>query len=283
MRVSRPSSYIEQPLLEAHRQPVSLGRYALRRKLGAGASSTVWAAYDPEDDHEVAVTLMRSLRGRDGQRDELADQARAWQQVDHPNVAKISDVGVFGDPRDDSGRRAGVFVVRELISGVALQRWLDTLPAGPATTNQLLEVFCAAGRGLAAAHAAGLVHRDTCPASMIMGYDGVVRLVDFAGRDALPMGPADGVEAPRYPAPELQQGSTPDAFADQYSFCASLLDALHGHGARVNRRLRTVLARGMAEDPQHRWPSMDQLLHAIGRARSGWYRAVTSMLGDRAA
>lgn len=268
-------------MLTARHQPVSLGRYALRRKLGAGASGTVWASYDPESDREVAVTLMRTLRGRDGERAELADQARAWQRVEHPNVAAISDVGMFVDPRDGTGRCAGVFVVRELVSGVALQRWLDTLPPGPGTTSPILGVFLAAGRGLAAAHAAGVVHRDICPASIIVGYGGdTAQLIDFAGCDALPMGPGDGIETPRFPAPELRQGAAPDARSDQYSFCASLHAALAGHGARVSRRLRNVLARGMADSPQERWPSMDALVQAIARARSGWYRAV---LGDHAA
>lgn len=284
MVVDRIHTYTEERLLTARREPVSLGRYALRKKLGAGASSTVWASYDPETDREVAVTLMRTLRGREGERAELADQAVAWQQVDHPNVAAISDVGMFVDPRDETGRCAGVFVVRELLSGVALQRWLDTLPPGPSTTGPILEIFQAAGKGLAAAHAAGLVHRDVCPASIIVGYGGdSAQLIDFAGHDALPMGPSDGVEAPRYPAPELRTGAEPDALGDQYSFCASLRAALEGHGARINRRLRQVLARGMAESPQERWPSMQALVQAIGRTRSGWYRAVSSVLGDRAA
>ncbi|MCA9652106.1 MAG: protein kinase [Myxococcales bacterium] len=282
--MDRRLSYTEERLLMARGEPVSLGRYGLRRKLGAGASSTVWAAYDPEEDHEVAVTLMRTLHGRDGHRDELAEQAAAWQRVDHPNVAKISDLGTFVDPRDGTGRCAGVFVVRELVSGVALQRWLDTLPPGPNTTAAILEVFCAAGQGLAAAHGAGVVHRDVCPASIIVGYDGKsAQLIDFAGHEALPMTPSDGVEVPRYPAPELRQGREPSVLSDQYSLCASLLAALRGHGARVNRRLRQVLERGMAEAPEQRWPSMAALLQAIGRTRSGWYRAVSSVLGDRAA
>lgn len=269
---------MEQPLFMARREPVSLGRYALRRKLGAGASGTVWAAYDPEVDREVAVTLMRS-RGR--AREELAQRARAWQRIDHPNVARIRDVGLFLDPRDETGRRMGVYLARDFVAGVDLQHWLDAQPPlrDATDTAHLLALFCAAGRGLAAAHAAGLVHRDHCPASVIVGHDGVARLVDFAGPDARPMSPSDRDATPRYPAPEVRAGAEPDARADQYSFCAALWSALsRDPSAAIEPRLRRALERGMAARPEERWPGMEELLRAIERSRSGWFGAVTSAL-----
>lgn len=271
-------SDVEQPLFTARHQPVSLGRYALRRTLGAGASGTVWAAYDPELEREVAVTLMRT---RGSARAELVERARAWQRIDHPNVAKISDVGLFLDPRDPTRRRMGVFLVRELVPGVDLQQWLNTLPEprDAAVGDRMLALFVAAGRGLAAAHAEGLVHRDFCPASVIVGHDGVARVVDFGSAEARPMSPTDRLEVPRYPAPELQAGTRSDARADQYGLCASLESALSREGAVViESRLRRVLERGMSERPEERWPGMDELLRAIERSRSGWFGAVASAL-----
>lgn len=269
----------EQPLLMAQRKPVSLGRYALRRKLGAGLCGTVWAAFDPESGREVAVTLMRSSGPA---RARLAERARAWQRIDHPNVAKIRDVGLFLDPRDTTRRRSGVYLMRDFVPGVALQTWLDGLPVrlDPSATERVLALFCAAGRGLAAAHAQGLVHRDPCPASVIVGHDGVARVVDFGGPDARPMSPSDLESVPRYTAPEIRRGEVPDARADQYGFCAALLAVLQRDpSVRIDRRLRATLERGMAERPEDRWPAMDELVRAIERSRSGWFRGVAQVLG----
>lgn len=271
----------EQPLLMAQRRPVSLGRYALRRKLGGGVSGTVWAAFDPETGREVAVTLMRASGPA---RAQLCERARAWQRIDHPNVAKIRDVGLFLDPRDTTRRRSGVYLMRDFVPGVALQTWLDGLPTplDAAAIEHVLALFCAAGRGLAAAHAEGLVHRDPCPASVIVGHDGIPRVVDFGGPEAKPMTPSDLDVAPRYPAPETRRGEVPDARADQYGFCAALLATLDRDArAPLDRRLRAALERGMAERPEDRWPSMDELVRAIERSRSGWFRGVAQALPRR--
>jgi len=270
---------IEQPLLMAQRRPVSLGRYALRRKLGGGLSGTVWAAFDPEAGREVAVTLMRASGPA---RERLAERARAWQRLDHPNVAKIRDVGLFLDPRDATRRRSGVYLMRDFVPGVALQQYLDGLPAKLelADVDRVLTLFCAVGRGLAAAHAAGLVHRDPCPASVILGHDGVPRVVDFGGSDARPLTPSDLDVAPRYFAPETRRGEVPDARADQYAFCAALMAVLtRDPGTPLDKRLRAALERGMADRPEDRWPAMDELLRAIERSRSGWFRNVAAALG----
>lgn len=271
---------MEQPLLMAQRKPVSLGRYALRRKLGGGRSSTVWAAYDPESGREVAVTLMKASGAA---RERLVEQARGWQRIEHPNVAKIRDVGLFLDPRDATRRRTGVYLMRDFVPGVPLQQWLDGLPTPlePLDVDRVLALFCAVGRGLAAAHAEGLVHRDPCPASVILGHDGMVRVVDFGCPEARPMTPSDLDVAPRYPAPETRRGHEPDARADQYSLCAALMAVLtRDPGVRLDRRLEQALRRGMAEDPEERFATMDELLRVIDRRRSGWFRGMAAALGE---
>jgi serine/threonine-protein kinase len=91
------------------------------------------------------------------------------------------------------------------------------------------------------------------------------------------MAPSEFDEMPRFPAPELRTGAAPDARADQYSFCASLRDALQRPtGLRVSRRLRDVIARGMAERPEDRWPSMVELLRALHRSRGGLLHVIAS-------
>ena len=275
-------AYLDEPLLGSTDAPSSMGRYALCRALGSGASGTVYAAYDPEAEREVALNLMVSLRSRGAsQRAELVAEARRWAAIDHPNVAPVLEVGTYADPRDGSGRRSGVYVARALVPGIDLQRWLDTLPANvdTATSHLVLDLFIAAGRGLAAAHSAGLVHRDFRPAYVIVGYDGRARLVDFGSPDAVPLIAFED-DAPRYPAPELRLGAPADARSDQYSFCAALGDALaRVSGGRVSRRVRDVLTRGMAERPEERWPSMDELLDALRRQGSGLFRRMAAALG----
>jgi eukaryotic-like serine/threonine-protein kinase len=274
------TTYLDQPLFGSANAPHSLGQYALRHVLGASASCTVYAGRVPEEGREVAVSLFVALRSRGPEaRARLLDEARAWGRLDHPNVARVVDVGTFSDPGDPAGRRCGVDTVRTLLPGMDLQRWLDTLPANvdAPLVQQVVDLFCAAGRGLAAAHTAGLVHRDFRPVNVVVGYDGRAQLVDFASGDAVPLAPSGNGELPRYPAPELRSGATADARSDQYSFCAALSDALSRlRGCRVSRRVREALARGMAEVPEQRWASMDELLRALDRSNSGLLRVLSA-------
>jgi serine/threonine protein kinase len=275
------SAYSEVPLHATHEDMGSLGRYALRHELGGGASGTVWSAFDPETDREVAVTLMRTRLGHADDRSAVLQRAEAWAALHHPAVAQIHEVGLFVDTRQRDRPRIGVYVVRARVAGVDLQRWLDALPANlePPATATIIDLFCEAGRGLAAAHRVGLVHRDFCPASVIVDYAGHAHLVDFAATGALPMHPSPSDENPRSPAPELRRGAVADARSDQFSFCASLRDALTRQpGVRLSRRLREVIERGMADRPEDRWPTMDALLDAVQRSRGGWLRVLTAAL-----
>ena len=280
------ANYLDQPLFGSATAPQSLGRYSLRHAVGSGASSTVYAGRVPEEGIEVAVALFVTLRSRGAEaRNQILTEAERWRGLAHPNVARILDVGTFVDPTDRSGRRSGVFIVRPLLPGIDLQRWLETLPANAEASvmQQVVDIFCAVGRGLAAAHAAGLVHRDFRPASVIVGYDGRPQLVDFASNDAVPLAPSASDEVLRHPAPELRTGAPADARSDQYSFCASLWDALARRVSRPNRRVREALARGMAENPEHRWPSMDELLRALDRSNSGLLRVLTAAFSSKPA
>lgn len=274
-------AHIDQPLFISEHELRSLGRYALRRVVGSTASGTICAAYDPEAGIEVAIHLMRTLPGRPEACARIGEQARACAAVVHPSLPRIHEVGTFVDAAHPSGRSVGVFVVRDLLPGMDLQRWLDTVPANAdaSAIERLLDLFVCAGRGLAALHAAGLVHRDVRPANIVVGYDGRAWLTDFASPDAVPVRASLCEEAPRHPAPELRQGAEADARADQWSWCASLHAALARHGGlRINRRVRDALARGMSADPADRWPSMDDLLREVQRRRSGIFSAVASVL-----
>lgn len=249
----------------------SIGRYGLRKVLGTGASGTVYAGFDPETGRDVAINLMLAGRKADAV-DALLYEARTWASLDHPHLLHVHEVGTYVDPRDPT--RRGVYVVRDIVSGMDMQRWLDAL-AQPVTISpsQLLGMFLDAGGALAAAHDAGLVHGGFSPASILVGYDGHVTINDFASRYAKPMGDTDQFTAVAYSAPEVHEGARHSRMSDQYSFCAALSTSLDRiKPGKAPKRIQAILDRGMSADPTERWPSLEALLSALGRTRHGLLR-----------
>jgi tetratricopeptide (TPR) repeat protein/predicted Ser/Thr protein kinase len=143
-----------------------LGRYVVVDRLGAGGMGTVYVAYDMQLARRVAIKVLRpDRRGEDAQA-RLLLEAQTMARLTHPNVLAVHDVGTFGD---------GVFVAMEYVEGRTLKDWLkDKHP-----WRETLGVLKAAGRGLEAAHAAGVVHRDFKPANVFLGNDGRVVVGDF--------------------------------------------------------------------------------------------------------
>src|SRR5262249_49627761 len=127
----------------------AIGRYALVEMIGRGAMGSVYVAHDPQLDRKVALKVVRSERY--AQRDvraRLSREARAMAKVTHPHVVTVYDAGELDD---------GVFIAMELVEGDTLARWLA---AEERPWREIVRMFVAIGRGLAAAHAAGIVHRD---------------------------------------------------------------------------------------------------------------------------
>ena len=146
--------------------PHRVGRYAVLRRLGIGGMSTVYRAYDPELDRQIALKLVRGGADvHDASR--LVREARSMAKISHPNVATVYDAGLFED---------AVFIAMELIEGPTLDRWLWTTPR---PWTEILRMYLLAGRGLAAAHDAGLVHRDFKPDNVMVGSDERPRVLDF--------------------------------------------------------------------------------------------------------
>jgi serine/threonine protein kinase len=145
----------------------TLGRYVLLEKLGAGGMGEVFAAYDPQLDRKVALKLLRggALSAEEGKA-RLLREAQAMARLQHPNVIAVHDVGVFGER---------VFIAMEYVEGETLADWLR----GARTWDEVVRVFVQAGSGLAAAHRAGLVHRDFKPDNVLLGADLRPRVVDF--------------------------------------------------------------------------------------------------------
>jgi tetratricopeptide (TPR) repeat protein len=310
----------------------------------------VYAAYDPELDRKVAVKLLRVKPGNgvslvEGRQRTLRE-AQAIARLSHPNVVVVYDVGTYRDQ---------VFIAMEFVEGNTVSYWVQ---AQPRAWQEVLKVFMAAGRGLAAAHDKGLVHRDFKPDNVMVGGAGQVRVMDFGlarqlndkdpqsprrntdpqpsvRPDAVPIaeagdqstmvlntvageasGPietperADMFEAsltrtgammgtPAYMAPEQFLGVGTDARTDQFSFCVALYEALHGQRpfggntlyaltnnvvqgkvreapahARVPAWLRRVVLRGLRSNPAERYPSMGELIEALGKNPSVQRRKV---------
>jgi tetratricopeptide (TPR) repeat protein/tRNA A-37 threonylcarbamoyl transferase component Bud32 len=171
---------LKAALFHKLQEPTRIGRFALIERLGAGAMGEVYAAYDEQLDRKVAIKLVRPDRraraeqaGPDSMNSQrLLREAKVLARLSHPNVVQVYEAGLFGER---------VFVAMEFIRGQTLRQWLGTPGRAPAPERwrRALEMLVAAGRGLQAAHAAGLVHRDFKPDNVLVGHDGRVCVADF--------------------------------------------------------------------------------------------------------
>jgi predicted Ser/Thr protein kinase len=220
----------------------TLGRYRLERELGAGAMGVVHAAFDPDLERRIALKVLRGVTATVDAKDRLMREARAMARLTHPNVVTVHEVGTAGG-RD--------FIAMELIHGESLAEWLRATQRPPAA---IVEAFIAAGRGLAAAHAAGVVHRDFKPHNVLRSRDGRIVVTDFGlAREAetalppaldatLPVGSVMSTPSslsgltmtgallgtPAYMAPEQWRGGAVTPATDQFAYCVALWEALAG-------------------------------------------------------
>jgi hypothetical protein len=207
----------------------------------------VYEAWDPELERRVAVKVLHPEVSSDEKaRARMLREARSLARLSDPNVIQVYDVGTT---------REQVFVAMELVEGRTLSEWMA---AGPHPWPAVLERVLAAGRGLQAAHAVGLVHRDFKPDNVLLGDDGRVRVLDFglaraapeldpAATGSRPVSLADAaledaspslkaaltqtgalMGTPLYMAPEQFEGRSADALSDQYSYCVALYQGLYG-------------------------------------------------------
>jgi len=185
----------------------TLGRYVVMRELGRGAMGTVYRAYDPELDRAVAVKVLHEVDAAAFAR--LRREAQAMARLAHPNVVSVYDVVASDDL---------VFVAMELVEGQTLREY-----ARGAAWRDVLAACIAAGRGLAAAHAARLVHHDVKPDNVLCAADGRVAVSDFGlARSADDSGEPRFAGTPAYMAPEVYRGEPATIASDQFSYCATV-------------------------------------------------------------
>jgi tetratricopeptide (TPR) repeat protein len=284
----------DEPSASAPR-PELIGRFEVQRSIARWATGEIYLARDPDLGREVAIKVARGhARDDAAARARLRQEALALARLAHPHVVTVHEVG----------EHAGTtYLAMEHVDGATLDAWLAT-PRAPA---EVVAVMAGVGRGLAAAHAAGVVHGDVAPRHVLVSADGVAKIGDFGlarrggegGDPAMTPGDRDGtaetslaelVGPPGYLAPERLRGGPATEASDQFAFCVVLHEALFGRrpfagasaaelAASIERGpvlpatpplpsgLRRAMRRGLAADPARRFPSMRALVDAITRPR----------------
>lgn len=271
--------------------PPRIGRFEVLREVGHGGMGVVYAAFDPQLERNVALKVLRRRgHGHDDRgQARLLREARAAARLSHPNVVTVYEVG------EDAG---AIHIAMELLDAVTLRGAVARMGDD---WRAIVTAYLAAGRGLLAAHEAGIVHRDFKPDNVLVA-DSRVCVTDF-GLALAEVGPSDddaastevtqgAVGTVPYMAPEQLRGEPATVLADQFGYCVSLWEALYGRRpfvgataaelvaaiergaidstASANARavpaaLRELCRRGLAADPRQRYPSLAPLLAGLER------------------
>jgi tetratricopeptide (TPR) repeat protein/tRNA A-37 threonylcarbamoyl transferase component Bud32 len=250
------------PPMAAHH----IGRFEVIAPIGSGAMGRVVRARDPELGREVAIKVRHAEARLDADGEiRLRREAQALARLNHPAVVAVHEVGHHD---------GATYIAMEHVEGLTLEAWLAT----PRTSHEVVDVMVSAGRGLAAAHAAGLVHRDVKPSNIFVTAGGVAKIGDFglARPDqgaiaevtssgagvldlAVPLSITGAlIGTPAYMSPEQLRGETATAASDQFAFCVTFYQALYGRrpfSAGGVQLLLAAIARGPTLPATPRMPA----------------------------
>jgi eukaryotic-like serine/threonine-protein kinase len=262
-----------------------LGRYRLLERIGGGATSLVFSAYDEAMDRKVALKMIvADLEDEKETRERFYREAKITAQLFHCNIVTVLDIG------EDHGHP---YIVMELLDGWPLGDYLAREKSRPLATNLRLIIQLYAG--LQAAHAADVVHRDIKPSNLFVQRDGGLKILDFGlarlhTSTLTAMGQIMGT--PEFMSPEQAAGEKVDARSDIFSAAAVSYLILSGRGpftapdlrrtldallqedpvpltdAEAPAPLREVLNKGLAKDPARRYQSSAEMLNALQAVRS---------------
>ena len=259
-----------------------VGRYTVLGSVARSQADVVYGAYDPTNERKVAIKLIRITEtdddaDRDAARERMLEEAEAIAQLRHPCVVEVLEVGTLDDH---------IFLALEFLDGIDLRAWMEARDE-PFPWPEVLRVFREAGRGLAAAHRRGIVHRDFSPSSVLLCKGGRICVLDFGlGREATPrdeldldvaelesslpgLSPQDRdrhrpasitrrgltLGTPHYMAPEVHISHRSDAKSDQFSFCVALYEALYGERPFPGNRPIAIAMEAVKHNIRHAPPS----------------------------
>jgi len=262
-------------------------RYEVVSALGRGGMGTVYRAHDRVLDVDVALKVLRSdLPQAAAMEERFRSEIRLARTVSHANVCRIHDYGEEGPLR---------YISMELIEGENLKERVRR--TGPLPPDEALRIATDIAHGLEAIHEAGIVHRDLTPLNVTVDAKGRVRVMDFGIAKQVSAGapestPGYFVGNPLYISPEQARGRPVDARSDVYGLGLVLFEMLTGRPAfggdssvatiyqhlqtdppiedpAVPARLRPILARALAKDPDARFASAREMADALGGVRDG--------------
>lgn len=269
------------PLAKLHK----IGRFDGIKLIGIGGLGVVFEVRDPELGRRVALKLCKALG--DGAGAAILREAQVLARLSHPNVVMVHETGRY---------EGEVFYVMEFVSGRSAYEYFSECQSW----EEAVDLYVAAGSGLAAAHDQGVVHGDFKPGNVLVGEDGRVRVADFGlarvlevhAPGAEPEQLHDKIGTLTFMAPERLRGAPSDARSDQFSFCVSLWELLYGARPFVGEtreallesiergdrrrgdalpnlpgRLRALLEQGLAIDPSERHEDMHVLLRELAELR----------------
>lgn len=271
----------------------ALGRYVILDRLGAGGMAVVYAAFDPELDRRVALKIVAPSHASMEARERLQREAQAIARLNHPNVVTVHDVGTVEEQ---------LFIAMELVDGGTLRAWIhDGKPAWEEALATLLRAGAGlvAAHAAGVVHRdfkPENVLLSTSGQVKVADFG----LARWASPDSAPSKPRNDaltsddsltrtgavMGTPGYMSPEQHTGAQGDERSDQYSYCVSLFEALAGKrpftgrsiveiwGAKRDEKIAELpvavpgwvaraVRRGLAADPDARWPSMQALVDAL--------------------